>query len=119
MISATCTCGRCLKCRNRESARRYRAQHAERHRAAVRRHRREHGAREVRRQRAYRAANPEKARARNAVNNALKAGQLVKGPCELAGPTCCGRIEAHHDDYSRPLDVRWLCAGHHREVEAS
>jgi len=37
-------------------------------------------------------------------------------------PTCaCGEVcgaenaQAHHDDYSRPLDVRWLCDTHHRQ----
>lgn len=24
----------------------------------------------------------------------------------------------HHEDYDRPLDVRWLCARHHADVHA-
>lgn len=61
------------------------------------------------------AANPEKRRAQQAVSNAVRDGRLVRGTvCEQADATCRGRIEAHHDDYSKPLEVRWLCVGHHR-----
>lgn len=60
----------------------------------------------------------EKARAaRKRVYLAIKAGRLVRGPCERASPDCSGRVEGHHDDYDKPLEVRWLCIRHHREVE--
>ena len=44
---------------------------------------------------------------------AIKQGKLTRQPCEV-----CNTIEdvqAHHDDYTKPLDVRWLCRKHHRE----
>nr|DAD85891.1 MAG TPA: hypothetical protein [Siphoviridae sp. ctGdK3] len=25
-------------------------------------------------------------------------------------------LEAHHDDYSKPLQVRWLCRRHHKQL---
>lgn len=58
------------------------------------------------------AANKHKRRAHSAVANALRQGRLKRGPCETCGamPT-----EAHHDDYSRPLDVKWFCRLHHCE----
>lgn len=54
--------------------------------------------------------------ARKKVYLAVKSGRLTRGECERSGPDCRGRIEGHHDDYDRPLDVRWLCRHHHDEV---
>lgn len=65
---------------------------------------------------AWRARNPEKRRAQNIVSSALRRGVLVKGSCERAGEDCGGKVHAHHDDYSKPLVVRWLCAVHHGET---
>ena len=49
---------------------------------------------------------PEKIAARAAVNLAVHQGTLVKRPCEHCGAK---RVHGHHTDYSRPLDVMWLC----------
>jgi hypothetical protein len=54
--------------------------------------------------------NPEKRKAHHAVSNAIRDGKLHRQPCEVCGET---KAEAHHDDYSRPLKVRWLCNLHH------
>lgn len=67
-------------------------------------------------QRARRAKNPEKFRARDAVKLALRKGILIKGPCEMKSKNCRGQVQAHHDDYSKPLEVRWLCTQHHADV---
>lgn len=52
--------------------------------------------------------------ARGRVETALRWGKMKKGHCEV-GKNCLGRIESHHDDYSKPLDVRWLCKKHHED----
>lgn len=44
--------------------------------------------------------------------NAIRDGRLIRQPCEKCGDA---KSEAHHDDYSKPLDVRWLCRKHHLE----
>jgi hypothetical protein len=69
------------------------------------------------RDRKYREANAEKVKARKLVSNAVAAGHIVRGACERESEgTCKGRVELHHDDYSRPLDVRPLCVKHHEEL---
>ena len=60
-----------------------------------------------------RVEHKEKYIARQAVGNAIRDGRLMKGTCEVCGTR--DRVEGHHDDYSKPLDVRWLCFRHHRE----
>ena len=54
--------------------------------------------------------NPElrfKHNARWITNRAVNAGKLVKTACVDCGSTI--RVEAHHKDYYKPLDVIWLC----------
>ena len=63
-----------------------------------------------------RAKHPDRYKARTAVNNAIKKGLLLKTPCELCNDS---RVEAHHVDYSEPLQVIWLCAKHHRATHFS
>lgn len=48
--------------------------------------------------------------ARRKVRSAIVAGKLKRQPCEVCGAS---RVHAHHDDYSKPLAVRWLCHPHH------
>lgn len=55
---------------------------------------------------AWRQADSRRMAAHNAVARALKSGQLQRLPCEQCGePKSVG----HHDDYDKPLQVRWLC----------
>ena len=57
----------------------------------------------------------------NTIRDALRDGLLCK-PLFCTRCWASGRIEAHHNDYSRPLDVVWLCpschASMHREERA-
>lgn len=45
-----------------------------------------------------------------AVKRAVADGVIVKQPCIVCGDC---KSEAHHSDYSKPLDVDWLCKRHH------
>lgn len=130
----SCECGACRKCRDRE-ARRLRVLADPEHEAAVRRawHDR-HPGYAAATTRAWRERNPERARAqakrkgirdgksgkkqaRAAVARALVSGALERpAACEECGAETA--LEAHHDDYSKPLDVRWLCPGCHTDAHS-
>lgn len=69
----------------------------------------------LRQKREYASAYPERALARKRVYRAIRDGSLHREPCELCG---AAKVEAHHDDYARPLDVRWLCVSCHRRHHA-
>jgi hypothetical protein len=60
----------------------------------------------------YLRLHPKKAAARVATRNAICSGLLIRQPCEICGHN---PAEAHHDDYDKPLGVRWLCTKHHAE----
>jgi hypothetical protein len=44
------------------------------------------------------------------IQKAITDGQLQRGSCEICGDS---QTDGHHDDYSKPLFVRWLCSKHH------
>ncbi len=57
-----------------------------------------------------RAWNKKNARARTMVFKAVKSGRLKREPCEECGDE---NVQAHHDNYDKPLNVIWLCSKHH------
>lgn len=65
------------------------------------------------RKRRYRERNPEKHSAHLAMRNAVRSGKLIPSACEVCGSA---KTEGHHDDYSSPLNVRWLCKKHHLDA---
>ena len=58
--------------------------------------------------------NKEKLSVHRRARYALKTGKIKRGPCEK----CKTRknVVMHHDDYEKPLEIRWLCKIHHREI---
>jgi hypothetical protein len=71
----------------------------------------------------YRERYPEKESAKRAVARALRSGELVRpDKCQRCGVErpkgLDGRalIQAHHEDYGRPLDVQWLCVKCHAKA---
>lgn len=61
----------------------------------------------------YNKTNRLKRQAQAKALRAQKRGILVAKPCEICGST--NRIQGHHHDYLKPLEVIWLCPKHHGE----
>jgi hypothetical protein len=102
---ATCACEVCEKCRHREYMRNW-------YQRTGRNYRNNATRREYDRVRywtddEYRA----KKKARNMVSIRLSRGTMTRGVCAMCGSREDAR--AHHNDYTRPLDVTWLCSRHH------
>lgn len=64
---------------------------------------------------AWAERNRMKRQAHWALNNAVR-------DCKIFKPVHCDRcnssfrLEGHHHDYSKPLEVEWLCDTHHKQV---
>lgn len=66
-------------------------------------------------------ANPKAKWAHMALASAIRRNLIERGPCEVCGAFHGiegAVIHGHHDDYDRPMAVRWLCRLHHRQHHA-
>ena len=57
---------------------------------------------------------PEKFKARSKFHYYLRKGTIKRLPCEVCGEV---KTEGHHQDYTKPLEVKWLCMYHHKLIE--
>lgn len=66
----------------------------------------------------YAAAHPERRKVWEIVNNSIKKGEIKRQKCEICGNT---KTVVHHDDYSKPLSVKWFCykchTNYHRNIK--
>lgn len=95
--------------------REWRRRNREKARGAARRQRERDPEGTYRGKRVSAVRHPEKQRAWRAVYRAVRRGDLIRpAACESCGSE--GRIQAHHDDYSKQLEVRWLCQPCHADL---
>ena len=61
----------------------------------------------------HRQKYPNQTRAQRKIAYEVSVGTLTSEPCENCGAD--DKQHAHHDDYSKPLVIRWLCAACHKQ----
>ena len=124
----TCMCGICRKCKHADYMRRwYQSRSPEQRQAwiaardpiAVRKAAKRYyqqcdKAKHQKLSQAWRRRNGEKSRAHFKAQRALKNGAIQRQPCEVCNTDIF--LHMHHDDYAKPLEVRWLCALHHAQL---
>ena len=94
--------------RNKEEIKAYRKQYVQRNKEEIKQYYKEYN-------KDYYRRNPEKQKARGILNSAVRRGKVHK---PLYCSSCEGdkHLEAHHTDYSKPLEVLWLCKSCHVEL---
>ena len=69
---------------------------------------------------AWQSKHPDRRPAHKAVESAIERGDMTRQPCRVCGNP---KTDAHHDDYTKPLEVDWLCRLHHiarhKELDAT
>ena len=117
--------GKCKECTKKDSAEnlarkwqdpQFRIKECARHREKSRKYRQEnrnvyYTKKKLEYCKRYASAFPEKKKAQSIVAVAIKSGFLERKPCVKCGL----KAQAHHEDYSKPLNVIWYCPKHHAE----
>lgn len=63
-----------------------------------------------------REMHPDRVIARRRINKQIELGYLARPTrCEACGERC--KPQAHHDDYRKPLEVKWLCRPCHFKLD--
>ena len=104
-------CKECVKAYARSPEYREKARHRDNARAKQPKRK----AQMIEAQRRRRTKFPDKAKAWRAVSYGKRNGHVESQPCIICGNP---KAEAHHEDYSKPLEVDWLCFKHHRAYHA-
>lgn len=65
----------------------------------------------------YKHRYPHKEKARRILQQAVRDGTVVRGNCRDCSSV--EMIQGHHEDYTKPLEVIWLCPLHHKAIHLS
>jgi len=104
--------GKCKECTKRDSRERQRLHGKEIYERGKVIETPEQRTRRMLRGKVHREKYPLRYKARTCVNNALRRGAITKQPCKCGNP----KVQAHHEDYSKPLEIDWMCRRCHLTV---
>ena len=107
MRKKTCKCGKHISLVRQRSGQRYCLKH---HAEAMRKNRKKYP------YATYSTEKKKHSNVRSYSNVYQKRGKITKQPCSLCGSTY--RLEKHHPDYNKPLEVIWLCRKDHVELHS-
>lgn len=108
----TCVCGECGKCKKAAYMRGWYAKRTLEQRRESVRSRDPEAVERADRNRKRPDYHRERERVRLQTRRAVASGKIEKGNCaRCASPL----VHAHHEDYTKPLEVIWLCPYHHSE----
>ncbi len=107
---------KCKECTKKDVSEKYYSEHESRAEYERKRNKTPHRkAQVIKYMRKNREDNPEKYKARSVVSGAIKTNKLVRpNHCSICNELC--KPHAHHEDYSRPLDIVWVCVRCHRAI---
>lgn len=54
-----------------------------------------------------------KIRCRELARESIKRGKITRLSCEICGDLS---THAHHEDYTKPFEIVWLCRNHHKQL---
>lgn len=103
-----------LRSECRECKRKYRLENREKIRQYSREYYQQHKKEAKEYNRRYRKNNREKKTAHDRVKYALRTGKIKKQPCACG----CEEVEAHHENYSHPLEIKWICVPCHNKLHS-
>jgi ribosomal protein S27AE len=61
----------------------------------------------------YRKYHPERYEAHRLTSYGIRTGKIIRQSCSNCGNP---KSQAHHNDYSKPYDIDWLCFECHRKL---
>lgn len=110
-------CKRCHRYKYKESIKKWRKKYPEKNRKISRDSYKKNRISVLEKMSKYQKDNPDVANSHTKVYLAIKNGLMVRpNKCSICGLKV--KIDGHHNDYSKPLEVEWVCRVCHKDIHS-